>query len=57
MQRVYRELGLTVKRLRRKRLTRALCPRTVLTGPNQEWALDFARDIANDHDKLTPLRS
>ena len=42
VQRVYRELGLTVKRTRRKHLRRTLQPRPVLTAPNQEWALDFA---------------
>ena len=55
VQRVYRELGLTVKRLRRKRLTRALRPRTVLTGPNQEWALDFASDMAASGQRLRVL--
>ena len=37
VQRVYRELGLTVKRTRRKHLRRTLQPRPVLTAPNQEW--------------------
>lgn len=45
VQRVYRELGLSVKRTRRKRLRRTLQPRPVLTAPNQEWALDFASDV------------
>ena len=45
VQRVYRELGLTVKRTRRKRLCRVLQRRPVLTAPNQEWALDFASDV------------
>jgi putative transposase len=45
VQRVYRELGLSVKRTRRKRLYRVLQPRPVLTAPNQEWALDFASDV------------
>jgi len=45
VQRVYRELGLTVKRTRRKHLRRTLQPRHVLTAPNQEWALDFASDV------------
>ena len=44
VQRVYRELGLTVKRRRRKRLERSLRPRPVLTAPNQEWSIDFASD-------------
>ena len=42
--RVYREAGLTVKRKMRKRLLRLGSPRPVLTGANQEWALDFAHD-------------
>jgi putative transposase len=33
VQRVYRELGLSVKRNRRKRLTRSLQPRPILTAP------------------------
>ncbi len=45
VQRVYRQLGLTVKRTRRKHLRRALQLRAVLTAPNQEWALDFASDV------------
>ena len=44
--RVYRDLGLCVKRTRRKRLVRAMQPRPVLTAPNQEWAVDFASDVA-----------
>jgi len=38
---VYRELGLTVKRTRRKHLRRALQPRPVLTGPSRSglWTL------------------
>jgi putative transposase len=44
--RVYRDLGLSVRRTRRKRLQRALRPRPVLTAPNQEWAIDFASDVA-----------
>ena len=45
VQRVYRELGLTVKRTRRKHLWRTLQPRSILMAPNQEWALDFASDV------------
>ena len=44
--RVYRDLGLSVRRTRRKRLARALRPRPILTAPNQEWAIDFASDVA-----------
>ena len=45
-RRVYRDLGLSVRRNRRKRLQRAMRPRPVLTAPNQEWAVDFASNIA-----------
>jgi putative transposase len=45
VQRVYRELGLSVKRTRRKHLRRTLQPRPTLTAPGQEWALDFASDV------------
>jgi len=47
VQRVYRELGLSVKRTRRKHLRRTLQPRPVLTAPNQEWAIDFASDVTD----------
>lgn len=42
--RVYREAGLCVKRIRRRRLTRTFSQREPLTEPNQEWAIDFASD-------------
>jgi putative transposase len=42
--RVYRESGLSVKRNRRKKLMRTGVPQPVLTGPNQEWSLDFVHD-------------
>ena len=42
--RVYRESGLSVKRNRRKKLLRTGVSRPVLTGPNQEWSLDFVHD-------------
>jgi len=43
--RIYRELGLSVRRTRRKRLERMMRPRPVLTAANQEWAIDFASDV------------
>jgi len=52
VQRVYREAGLTVKRLRRRRLTRAASPRPLLTAPNQEWAIDFASDVTQGQHRL-----
>jgi putative transposase len=45
VQRVYREAGLCVRRIRRKRLTRSYTPRPALSAPNQEWAIDFASDV------------
>jgi putative transposase len=44
--RVYRKAGLAMKRKARKRLLRAGSPRPPVTGPNQEWALDFVHDAA-----------
>lgn len=52
VQRVYRAAGLTVKRLRRRRLTRSAVPRPVLTAPNQEWAMDFASDVTQGQQRL-----
>jgi len=45
VQRLYRELGLSVKPTRRKHLRRTLQPRPALTAPNHEWALNFASDV------------
>ena len=45
VQRVYRELGLSVNRTRRMHLRRTLQPRPVLTARGQGWALDFASDV------------
>jgi putative transposase len=45
VQRVYRELELSVKRNRRKKLTRSLQPRPILTAPGQQWSIDFASDV------------
>jgi putative transposase len=55
VQRVYRELGLTVKRTRRKRLERVLRPRPVLTAPNQEWSIDFASDVTAGSQRIRVL--
>jgi putative transposase len=52
IERVYRELGLSVRRVRRKRLQRMLRPRPVLTAANQEWAIDFASDVAASGQRL-----
>ena len=50
--RVYRDLGLSVKRTRRNRLVHAMRPRPVLTAANQEWAVDFASDVAANGRRL-----
>ncbi len=55
VQRVYREMGLSVKRNRRKRLSRALIPRAVLTAPGQQWAIDFASDVTASGRRLRAL--
>jgi putative transposase len=43
--RLYRELGLCLKRRKRKHCVRCGLERKELTGANQEWALDFAHDV------------
>lgn len=55
VQRVYRELGLTVKRTRRKRLERLLQPRPMLTAPNHEWSIDFASDVTAGSQRIRVL--
>jgi putative transposase len=48
VHRLYREEGLAVRRLRRKRIVRSAPAVARLTAPNQEWALDFVFDsVAN----------
>ncbi len=53
--RVYRQMGLTIRRRARKRLRRVGLPQPVLTEPNQEWALDFAQDAAAGGRKFRAL--
>jgi putative transposase len=53
--RVYREAGLMIRRRARKRLRREGAPRPALTGPNQEWALDFVHDAAESGRKFRAL--
>lgn len=55
VQRVYRDLGLTVKRNRRKRLSRALQPQPVLIAPGQQWSIDFASDVTASGRRLRVL--
>jgi len=50
--RVYREAGLLIRRRRRKRLRRAGFVRPVVTGANQEWAMDFVHDAAESGRKF-----
>lgn len=42
--RLYRREGLTVRRLKRKRVVRDRSADSLLSRPNQEWALDFVSD-------------
>jgi len=42
--RLYREEGLMVRRLKRKRVIRDRTADPLLSAPNQEWALDFVSD-------------
>lgn len=44
LYRLYKRLGLAVRRLKRKRLSRPAAPAPSLYRANQEWALDFACD-------------
>jgi len=52
VQRVYREAGLSVRRIRRKRLRRAYARPARPVGPNEEWAIDFASDVAASGQRL-----
>lgn len=53
--RVYREAGLLIRRKRRKRLLRAGFVRPAVSGPNQEWAMDFVHDAAESGRKFRVL--
>ena len=53
--RVYREAGLMIRRKARKHLRREGVPRPALSGPNQEWALDFVHDAAESGRKFRAL--
>jgi len=46
---------LCVKRKKRKRLVRAGRPATVLTRPNEEWALDFVHDVLGTGQRVRVL--
>lgn len=55
VQRVYREAGLCVKRVRRKRLTRSASKPELLKQPNEEWAIDFVSDAMANGRRLRVL--
>jgi putative transposase len=44
VHRLYKAEDLMVRRLKRKRLTRAVALNPLLVRPNQEWAMDFVSD-------------
>src|SRR5690606_28346115 len=44
VERVYREMGLTLRRKRRKRLSRQRRPMVPTYAMNEEWAMDFVTD-------------
>jgi putative transposase len=44
IHRLYRQEGLAVRRVKRKRVTRPVPSGTGVTAPNQEWAMDFVSD-------------
>jgi putative transposase len=44
VERIYREAGLSLRRKKRKRLTRERVPMATVLAPNEEWALDFVAD-------------
>lgn len=45
VERVYRELGLTLRRKKRKHCVRVGRPLVERTAANQEWGLDFVHDV------------
>jgi len=46
VRRLYREAGLALRRIKRKRLQRSPVPLVKLSEANQEWAMDFVQDWA-----------
>lgn len=55
IHRLYKKAGLSLRRVRRKRVKRAAVPLVQLAGPNQEWAMDFVHDYAANGQKLRLL--
>lgn len=52
IHRLYKKAGLCLRRVVRKRLRREARALVPLSGPNQEWALDFVHDSAANGQKL-----
>lgn len=50
--RVYRELGLSVRRRKRKRVAVVRQPLAAPTGPNRRWSMDFVSDALGDGRKF-----
>ncbi len=55
VHRLYREEGLTVRRLKRKRLKGIAPSNAMILRPNQEWALDFVSDAFSNGRALRAL--
>ncbi len=55
LHRVYREAGLSIRRKKRKRLLRVGVARPAVSAPNEEWALDFVHDAAENGRKFRVL--
>ena len=55
VERVYRELGLTLRRKRRKHCVRVGQPLVARTAADQEWALDFVHDAVECGRKIRVL--
>jgi len=55
IHRIYREEGLMVRRLKRKRLKSAAPANPLISRPNQEWALDFVSDAISNGRALRAL--
>jgi putative transposase len=53
--RLYRELGLAVRRRRRKRVAVVRTPLAPVTRPNQQWSMDFVSDAEADGRRLRCL--
>lgn len=44
VERIYREAGLSLRRKKRKHLSRQRLPAMIVRAANEEWALDFVTD-------------